>query len=586
MDQLELDSKQQQIAEAAAQKIAQYRKRIRLFIRDMWGLTPQPCRPEYTARYAELETATHERWEELKQEVGPEWFGTYDDTTGDWRWYSFVKGQHFTWQQNLVLMGVEKAVVGKAVPKISVSSGHGIGKSATCSWITLWYLYVFYECQVACTAPTAPQMHDVLWKEMSLWIGRMHDSDVKELYDWQHDYVRIKYNPEAWFARARTSSKENTEAIAGVHADNVALVVDEASGVPEQVFTTAQGALTSGKVLFIMISNPTRTIGFFFDSHHKNKEDWQTFQFDGEESPMVDKSYVTGIEKQHGRGSEEFGIRVSGVFPGEGVMDDSGYLQLIPRDKITIKLKGDLELPFLGRKILGVDPAGEGRDRATFVLRDKFKATLIHEMLTSNDKEIAEAVLGFIIHFDLDPSDVVVGAFGTGADVGKEVAIASAKDVKGGPFDIYTVMEGNTPEKEEKYNGHRFRRHDDELVNSEQHPDQYEDLYANIRALMYFRVRKWFMLGGYWLDTSVDKSKLGNEVVMIRYKRTLQGNRIQLMSKKEMLKLRIPSPNIADALALTFLRDIDDARDRQTQEERDAIEAEDRMTEEERHNAL
>jgi len=38
----------------------------------------------------------------------------------------------------------------------------------------------------------------------------------------------MKEHPEIWFARAKTSSKENTEALAGVHADWVAPIVDEA----------------------------------------------------------------------------------------------------------------------------------------------------------------------------------------------------------------------------------------------------------------------------------------------------------------------------------------------------------------------
>ena len=243
-----------------------YRQNIRRFIKDMWGLEPQPVKPEYVVRWAEVCLSTHKEWEDRKGEVSAEWFGDFDKVTKRWRWHSFEKGKHLTWQQNLILIGVEKAVAGKASRKLSTVSGHGIGKSATCSWIVLWFLYSFYESQVPCTAPTAHQMHDVLWKELSLWISRIKDDEVRNLYDWKSDYVRIKYAPAGWFARARTSSKENTEAIAGVHADHVAVVVDEASGVPEQVFTTAQGALTSGNVLFIMISNGTQTMGYFFDS--------------------------------------------------------------------------------------------------------------------------------------------------------------------------------------------------------------------------------------------------------------------------------------------------------------------------------
>lgn len=564
-----------------------YRRSIRLFIKNTWGLIPQPCKPEYQDRWDEVCRASGPNWERLKKTVDASWFGTCrnpdaETEVREWTWYQFQKGVHYTWQQNLILMGVEKAVAGDALRHLSTVSGHGIGKSATCAWIILWFLYCFYEAQVPVTAPTTAQMHDVLWKELSIWINKMPD-DTRELYEWQHDYVRMNYSPESWFARARTSTKENTEAIAGVHSEHVCIVADEASGIPEQVFITAQGALTSGNVFVILISNGTRTIGYFFDSHHKDSVDNQLFNFDSEQSPLVDREFVSRMLKKFARGSEEFTIRVSGGFPGEDVMDDSGYLQLIPESKITVRPRS-LEIPFMGRKILGVDPSGEGKDLYTVVLRDRFKAELVHSRQTTNDKEIANDILTLIDRYGVLPEDVVIGAFGVGHKVGKEVALATAHMKKA--YNIYTVLEGNSPAQEEKDNAHSFERLPDELTNPEGRPKEVIDMYLNIRALMYFRARKWIYAGGQVIDDSVDNSDFANELAVVRYKRTLQGNRIQLMSKKEMLKLRIPSPNIADAFALTFLRNLDTNAPIETEEEREKREADERLSDDDRFNAL
>lgn len=576
---LTLDRDLQEKGERVSRGIDAHRASIRAFIKDVWGLEPQPVKPAYAAKWFDVTLASHETWERLKQEIGPEWFGDWNEREQRWDWYAFERGKHYSWQQNLILMGIEKAVAGDARYRLSVRSGHGIGKSAVCAWIILWYLYCFRESQVPVTAPTSAQMHDVLWKELSIWILRMRSKDIRDLYEWSTQYIRITHNPEAWFARARTSTKENTEAIAGVHADNVCIVVDEASGVPEQVFTAAQGALTSGNTLIVMISNPTRTTGYFFDSHHRNAADWQLFAFDCEHSPLVDRQYVQDMEAQHGRDSEEFGIRVSGKFPGEGVMDDSGYLQLMPREKLTVRVRSEYDA-FIGRKRLGIDPAGEGKDKATFVLRDRFASTLLAELATSNPKQIAERALTFVERYKLNGSDVVIDAFGVGADVGKEIAVATK-----GRVNPYTVLVGNAPKDEEAYNAHLFARLESEVQNPEDDPAEWVDMYLNLRALMFFRMRAWFYGGGAWLDpSSVDKSKLANEVVMIRYKRTLQGNRIQLMSKKEMLKLRIPSPNIADALALTFLPT--EGEREETEEEREARARDEAVTGDDRYNAL
>lgn len=541
--------------ERAAAILAAYQRDILLFIFDMWGLVPQPAKPAYAARWNAVINCDPEDWLALKETVTAEWFGTCTDTaSGLWEWYGFEKGKHLTWQQTLIFLGVRKAIARPDIlPRLfSVSSGHGIGKSASIAMFILWFLYCFYQSQVPVTAPTAHQMHDVLWKELDIWIKKMPKEDG-DLFEWTADYVRVSYEPTSWFARARTSTKENTEAIAGVHADHVAIAVDEASGVPHKVFETAEGALTSPNTWLLMISNPTQIIGYFYDSHHKNKLDFQTFIFNGEESPIVDRGFVLMKLKaaRGNRDDDKYKIRVRGLFPGEGMSDDAGYILLIPPSRINVILHMD-GWPWIGRCILAVDPAGEGKDTTEFVLRNRFRIERILSLPTANDRIIAEYILTFIDKYNLAAKDIVVGNFGKGADVGKEVALSSK-----GKYEIYTVMEGNSPKEEEKYNMQFFERHDDEVENPGAVRADWDDIYLNIRALMYFRLAQWILDGGQVVDNSVDDGEFKNELSVIKYKRSLQGNKIQLMSKVEMAKLGIQSPNVADAGALSMLRDLD-----------------------------
>ena len=53
-------------------------------------------------------------------------------------------------------------------------------------------------------------------------------------------------------------------------------------------------------ILVVMVSNYTRLIGYFHDSHTVDRPNWQTLHFNSEESPMVDHSYVERIESRHG----------------------------------------------------------------------------------------------------------------------------------------------------------------------------------------------------------------------------------------------------------------------------------------------
>lgn len=100
-------------------------------------------------------------------------------------------------------------------------------------------------------------MYDVLWAEIYGWIDKMPEF-IKNYYEYTADYVRIKESSENWFARARTARKETPEALAGLHADDMLIMADEASGVPDEIFESAKSALTNENTLFMMISNPTR----------------------------------------------------------------------------------------------------------------------------------------------------------------------------------------------------------------------------------------------------------------------------------------------------------------------------------------
>lgn len=494
------------------------------FVYKMWGFRPQVCKPEYQEQLEYIKTLTWDDWEDGKALIGPEWFGDYDEKTRSWNWYGFEKGKHITWQQYLILLSVDKAIAGHARAKITIASGHGIGKSSCISWLILWFLFGRFGSQVPCTAPTANQMYDVLWKELSIWISKMPPR-VGVAYQWNKDYIRMSERPNEWFARAKTSSKENSEALAGVHAEWVMTVADEASGVEEQIFNVAEGAWTSGNILVVLISNPTRNAGYFYDTHHKLKHNWQRLQFSSIESPIVDKKYEGQIAERHGRDSDEYGIRVKGQFPKEDSMDDGGFIPLLTERDISVYPGGEGDIKWKGTSILGVDPSGEGDDKTVFVMRDNLKAKKIFEEATSNAKGIAEKIITLIEEYELDPSNVVVDNFGVGANVAAEVAIASR-----GRYNITAVNVGEPCDTESD-----------------------QELYENKRAYVFYEgVRRWLKQGG----MIAQDVKFQEELLNIRYKRNIRG-RIQIMSKVIMKKkYGFASPNVADAFSLTFLKDV------------------------------
>lgn len=419
----------------------------------------------------------------------------------------FVKGKHITWQQAEIIKAVQSSLQG-GKKRISIASGHGIGKSACLSWLIIWYLFTNKNAQVPCTAPTSEQMHDVLWKEISLWLKRL-PKPIEELFDWTTGYIRVKEHPTTWFARAKTARKEAPEALAGVHGDYVMFAIDEASGVPEEIFNTAEGALTGENVIVLMISNPTRLNGYFYDSHHKDKHNWATFQFNSEDSPIVDNEFVNRIIEKHGQDSDEYRIRVQGLFPKEDAIDDKGYVPLVVEKDLKFCPIAD----FIGILLLGIDPAGEGNDSTIWVIRDNFKAQIVAREKISDSKSIAEKTLTLMDYYKIDPSNIWIDNFGVGANVAVEL-MAVGKRVN--PINV-----GERPNDKETF--------------------------LNARAELYWMLRKWLIAGGQLVG---DLAKW-EQLLTVRYKRNLSG-KLQIMSKDEMRREGIKSPDIADALMLTF----------------------------------
>jgi len=419
----------------------------------------------------------------------------------------FIKGKHLSWQQEDVLLAVEEAVKGEGVGRVSVGSGHGIGKSALLSWLVIWYMMTREGAQIPCTAPTSDQIHDVLWKEIAVWINRMPEW-AKGTLSWSTGYIRATESPETWFARARTARKEAPEALAGIHGDHVMFIIDEASGVPEEIFKTAEGALTGENVLVVMTSNPTRLLGYFYDSHHAEKEHWQTFQFNSTDSPLVDSEYVERIKRKHGEESDEYRIRVLGMFPAEDAIDDKGYVPLLTeRDINTAPSR-----PLVGQVWLGVDPSGEGVDTTTWVARDDFGAQVLAEEHISNPKSIAQKTMTLMELMGIPQEKVMVDNFGAGANVAQELAMANIR---------CRAVNVNAPASD-------------------------KERYINKRAEAFWRLREWLNNGGELVTHETWK-----ELLTIRYRRQLSG-KIQMMSKQDMRKDGYPSPNTADALMLTF----------------------------------
>jgi len=478
------------------EKILKYFKEFQqspiLFINAMWGLIPQPLKEEHKGK---------EKILGLK-EFKVDWFERFE------------KGKHITWQQWLILLAVEKSLRGAAPKRVSIKSGHGTGKDTTLSWLILWYLFCFPHSQIPCTAPTSEQIHDILWKEIKLWLDRMPDGWDKK-YEWTTGYLRMKESPETWFARA--ARKENPEALAGVHGDFVFIAVDEASGVPNEIFKPAEGSLTNENVLVMLIGNPRRLIGYFYDSHHGDKFNWQCLTFNSADSPIVEPGFIQRIIDKYGIDSDEYAYMVAGIFPKEDAVDEKGYAPLL----VEADIKTTTDSVFVGKVRLGIDPSGAGDNETSWVARDNYKQKVMVKEKSSTGKSIAEKTIILAELLKIDKSQakkqITIDSFGEGVYAVKELALAG--------WDINAVNVGEPPVL-----------------------DDDKKAYMNKKAMAYDRLKKWLRAKGELIDHEDWKPQL----LCQRYRRELNG-KMKMMSKEDLRKEGFQSPDTVEASMLTFV---------------------------------
>lgn len=142
-------------------------------------------------------------------------------------------------------------------PVVAVKSCNASGKSYIAARIALTFLTLKPGSIVITTAPTWRQVKDVLWREMRTAIAL---SPIK-LTDHQANQVGLDIS-EDWFAVGL--STKDSEKFFGYHADDILVIVDEASGVEEEIYIGVDAVTPNMNAHVLMIGNPTNPEGRFF----------------------------------------------------------------------------------------------------------------------------------------------------------------------------------------------------------------------------------------------------------------------------------------------------------------------------------
>ncbi|HEY8309144.1 MAG TPA: DEAD/DEAH box helicase family protein [Gemmatimonadaceae bacterium] len=392
---------------------------------------------------------------------------------------------------------------------VSIVSGHGIGKSAFMSWLVIWYLSTRNMAKIPCTAPTAHQLSDILWAELQKWLA---NSPLKPLLNWTATRLSMLGMEGSWFAVARTSS--TPEALAGFHADNLLFIVDEASGVDDSVFNVVEGAITSEGAQLIMCSNGTKSEGYFYDSHNKNRGRFHCIQVSSEDSPRVSRQWIEDMKQKWGENSNIYRVRVRGLFPtaSEDVF--------IP-ETLVIPAIGRARRPVTNTspRELGIDVARYGADDTAFVYRHGDNVEYMYKKNGLSLTQSAGVAVNFARQFKI--RSIKLDDSGVGG--GLTELLQNSKELAALDVDIYPVQFGGK--------GDEFHR--------------------DTAARMWSSIRDKFSEGSISIP-GVEAAYVMLEQLTKRHYSFNERGKIVLESKEKMRARGVASPDYADALVLAF----------------------------------
>lgn len=409
------------------------------------------------------------------------------------------------WQLDL-LRAITAAFAGDpdAVIQDATASGHGIGKSAVTAWLILWAMSTRPHLSGVVTANTGNQLTTKTWRELALWHKRSINS---HWFEWSATRFYQVDNPETWFVAAIPNTEHNSEAFAGLHAKYVLVIYDEASAIPDPIWEVTMGAMTTPGAMWFVFGNPTRNTGRFRECFGSQKHRWTTRTVDARTAKMTNKVYLDQVISDYGIDSDLVRVRVLGLFP------KASDMQFIPVDIVEAAMVRTLEPREWHHypRVLGVDVARFGSDQSVIICRQGLKA---FEPKTYRQIDLMELAARVVEEFhERQATAVIVDETGLGGGV-----VDRLKQLE---IPVVGVNFGST------------------AVDS--------STYANKRSEIWGELRQW-------LKQPVDipnDADLRNELIGPEYGYDNQM-RIQLERKDRMRDRGLSSPDIADALALTF----------------------------------
>lgn len=407
------------------------------------------------------------------------------------------------WQADILKTLGQGSITPEQAIRIAVASGHGIGKSTLCAWIILWAMSTRPHLAGVVTANTKTQLETKTWRELALWHSRSINA---HWFQWTASKFYHVLYPNTWFVAAIPWTKERSEAFAGLHAEHVLVIYDEASAVDDIIWEVSEGAMTTPSAIWCAFGNPTRNTGRFRECFGKFKHRWATRQIDSRTAKMANQAQLKEWLEDYGEDSDFARIRILGQFPR------AGSNQFISSELVDEARKR--KPTAFGALVLAVDVARFGDDQTVLLARQGADVKILGKYRGLDTMQTAGKVAEAINQ--QKPAAVFIDGVGVGGGVVDRLSQLG--------YEVIDVNAGG-------------RATDDKT-------------YFNRRAEMWGKMRDWLPTGAI-----PDDQELCDDLIAPEYGFDAQ-NRIQLEKKERMKERGLASPDSGDALAMTFYENV------------------------------
>lgn len=408
-----------------------------------------------------------------------------------------------------------------SVPPIRIarSSGHGIGKSALVGWSILFIMSTRPHAKGIVTANTADQLKTKTWAELGKWHKRCITGHWFNFFASRGNMsLQSIEHPQTWRVDAQTCREENSESFAGLHAANSTpfYIFDEASAVPDKIWEVAEGGTTDGEPMWFAFGNPTQNTGRFFQScFGSQRHRWKSACIDSRTVQITNKERIQEWVDDYGEDSDFVRVRVRGLPP------TLATTQFMPVDVVRAARRRVPETDDGAPVIVGVDVARFGDDKSVIITRigRDAQSIPIQTYLHQDTQQLANRVARHVEWLNTQ---------GYGCEIinvdGGGVGGGVIDKLKSMGFNVNEVNFGGSAEDKNKY--------------------------ANKATEMWDRMRAWMPTGCIPDTEDLEQELVGREYGFV------SNDRLMLEKKSDMKKRGLPSPDIADALALTFATQI------------------------------